>query len=162
MKKLNKKGFTLVELLAVIAILGILMVILMPNVLNLFANARKSAFAVEAKRIWSTAETQRLSDVINKPSVHFYSSDCGTGNENVCRSLDIPAEYKYCVNVTTTAGDNENKVSGASGTIYVANNDYKLVTSSALTLAGITTDVVTDVEGATPKFNGTACTETSN
>ena len=36
MKKLNKKGFTLVELLAVIAILALLVIVAMPNVLEMF------------------------------------------------------------------------------------------------------------------------------
>lgn len=33
---MNKKGFTLVELLAVIAILAILVIVAMPNVLGMF------------------------------------------------------------------------------------------------------------------------------
>ncbi|MCI7083376.1 MAG: prepilin-type N-terminal cleavage/methylation domain-containing protein, partial [Tenericutes bacterium] len=33
---MNKKGFTLVELLAVIAILAILVIIALPNVLSMF------------------------------------------------------------------------------------------------------------------------------
>ena len=41
---MNKKGFTLVELLAVIAILAILVIIALPNVLELYRTARKNTF----------------------------------------------------------------------------------------------------------------------
>ena len=44
MKKLNRKGFTLVELLAVIVILAIIMVITIPTVLNSMGGAKQEAF----------------------------------------------------------------------------------------------------------------------
>ncbi|NLC97314.1 MAG: prepilin-type N-terminal cleavage/methylation domain-containing protein, partial [Erysipelotrichaceae bacterium] len=44
-----KKGFTLVELLAVIAILAILIIIALPNVLEMFNNAKKDVFVTEVK-----------------------------------------------------------------------------------------------------------------
>lgn len=43
MKKLNKKGFTLVELLAVIVILGVILVFAVPNINNLLVVSRKKA-----------------------------------------------------------------------------------------------------------------------
>lgn len=43
MKKLNKKGFTLVELLAVIVILAVIMVITIPTVLSSMSSATDSA-----------------------------------------------------------------------------------------------------------------------
>ena len=52
----NKKGFTLVELLAVIAILAILVIIALPNVINMYTKAQKEAFLTETKKIYSEAE----------------------------------------------------------------------------------------------------------
>lgn len=57
MKK-NKKGFTLVELLAVIVVLAIIMIIAVPNVLDAMENARKSAFVTYGQRIIETAQTK--------------------------------------------------------------------------------------------------------
>ena len=44
----NNKGFTLIEILAVIIILGILMIIAVPAVSNYIADSRKSTFAESA------------------------------------------------------------------------------------------------------------------
>ncbi len=65
---MNKKGFTLVELLAVIAILAILVVIAMPNVLGMYNDARKDTFATEAKNILKQAATDFVADSLDKYS----------------------------------------------------------------------------------------------
>lgn len=60
MKKLNlknKKGFTLVELLAVIVVLAIIILIAMPSVLSSMEKARKNSFAVEANEVIRSAQT---------------------------------------------------------------------------------------------------------
>ena len=52
----NKKGFTLVELLAVIAILAILVIIALPNVINMYNKAQKETFLTETKKVYTEAE----------------------------------------------------------------------------------------------------------
>ena len=53
---MNKKGFTLVELLAVIAILAILVIVALPNVLGMFNNAKKNTFTTEVKQVAKSAK----------------------------------------------------------------------------------------------------------
>ena len=57
-----KKGFTLVELLAVIAILAILIILALPNVLGLFMSSKESAFVTEAQNVYKVAQEERLID----------------------------------------------------------------------------------------------------
>ena len=59
----NRKGFTLVELLAVIAILAILMVIAIPGIITLFNNAKTNAFITEAKAVYKAASQKYNADV---------------------------------------------------------------------------------------------------
>ena len=54
---INKKGFTLVELLAVIVILAVLALVVMPNVTRLMENARKNSFTTEAEEFAKYAQT---------------------------------------------------------------------------------------------------------
>ena len=56
-KSINKKGFTLVELLAVIVILAVLALVAMPNITRLMENARKNSFTTEAEEFAKYAQT---------------------------------------------------------------------------------------------------------
>ena len=73
-----KKGFTLVELLAVIAILAILIILALPNVLGLFMSSKESAFVTEAQNVYKVAQEERLIDTMNGSGPVSYSS---RGNE---------------------------------------------------------------------------------
>ena len=58
----NKKGFTLVELLAVIAIMAILLIIALPNVLKMFNESKEKIFLTESKSVFKEAINQTIKD----------------------------------------------------------------------------------------------------
>lgn len=62
MKKLNKKGFTLVELLAVIVVLAFVMVLAAPSVLSSMNSARQSSFMLYAEKMLNSAQSRYQSD----------------------------------------------------------------------------------------------------
>ena len=54
--KMNKKGFTLVELLAVLAIIALIGMIAVPNVISLMDNNKKDQMINDAQRLISLAK----------------------------------------------------------------------------------------------------------
>lgn len=58
----NKKGFTLVELLAVVVILGVIMTVAIPNVVSTLDKNKKETFIEDAKKVISAAEYKIRSD----------------------------------------------------------------------------------------------------
>ena len=99
---MEKKGFTLVELLAVIAILAILVIIALPNVLSMFTDAKKSTFKTEVQTIFKQAQTDFINDSINNSGPKWYCSGgtgTGTGGRATCKELNLTTTKEYAVSV---------------------------------------------------------------
>ncbi len=58
----NNKGFTLVELLAVVAILGIIMAITIPNILGFIDRNERTTYVEDAKKLIAIAEAEYRSN----------------------------------------------------------------------------------------------------
>ena len=87
---MRRKGFTLVELLAVIAILAILVIIALPNVLKMYNNAKKNSFLTEAKTL--------ARDVSSKYITESMKGNKLTTISNKQNSLDLSGrniEYNF-------------------------------------------------------------------
>lgn len=106
---MKNKGFTLVELLAVIAILAILVIVAMPNVIEMFNQAKLKTFATEVQKIMDTSTTQFTQDALqNSGETIYYSSEQNnvlgakqldmSGNEkNYFIEMDRNGEFKRIV-----------------------------------------------------------------
>lgn len=91
-KKINNKGFTLVELLATISILAIIMLIAIPNVVGVVQKSRNKTYVEDAKKMISLAKYKVKSDVKIKDAL---------GNGSVCiylNYLDSGKEIKDAPN----------------------------------------------------------------
>ena len=102
---MNKKGFTLVELLAVIAILAILVIIALPNVLKMFNDAKKNSFLTETKTIYSEVSKKYISETMKGNKLTYISSQDDTKLEMTGRNL------QYCVLLNTDGSVKSMKVS---------------------------------------------------
>ena len=102
---MKNKGFTLVELLAVIAILAILVIIALPNVLKMFNDAKKNSFLTEAKTLYSEASKKYISETMKGNKLTYISSEDDTKLEMTGRDL------QYCVLLNTDGSVKSMKVS---------------------------------------------------
>ena len=101
MKK--KKGFTLVELLAVIVILAIILVIAVPQIMSVIESARKGSIESTAKLIAESAEREYTNRKILGKDTNIKCSDVSSMNSN---------DYGTCVISFDNAGKATVKVTG--------------------------------------------------
>ncbi len=94
---MKKKGFTLVELLAVIAILAILVIVAMPNVLGMFNQAKANTFVTEVQKYMDTAKTSFMTEAMS------------AGGKEV-----VFASNKYKTSDTKPAGSKELAMDGSA------------------------------------------------
>ena len=102
---MKNKGFTLVELLAVIAILAILVIIALPNVLKMFNDAKKNSFLTEAKTLYGEVSKKYISENMKGNKLTYISSEDDTKLEMTGRDL------QYCVLLNTDGSVKSMKVS---------------------------------------------------
>ena len=102
---MKKKGFTLVELLAVIAILAILVIIALPNVIKLYNDAKKNAFLTEVKTLYSEVSKKYIFENMKGNKLTYISSEDDTKLEMTGRDL------QYCVLLNTDGSVKSMKVS---------------------------------------------------
>ena len=107
---MKKKGFTLVELLAVIAILAILVVIAMPNVLGMFNSSKKNTFVTEVQNILKQAAT----DYVSKSLEGFVGDGYNFTNTGTLK-LNIETTKNYNIKL-----DSQGRITDAE----VSDNSY--------------------------------------
>lgn len=101
MKKLNTKGFTLIELIVVIAILAILAAILVPAIINYVSQANDSAAQANARSLYSevSIELATLTGSETFDGGAVLIDGCSIGNvtdETAMTSTDLTAFTVTC------------------------------------------------------------------
>lgn len=94
---MKKKGFTLVELLAVITILAILVILALPNVIELFNEAKINAFVLDVQKIMDSAKGEFVSDKFSSTSGEtiYYSSIDDDGLNTSKLNSEIPGKEYF-------------------------------------------------------------------
>ena len=124
---MNKKGFTLVELLAVIAILALLVIIALPNVLKMFNQAKKDMFLTEAKTIYKEISKKYISETMRGNKISIIS--------NTNNKLDLESNnLKYKVKLNND---------GSIKKFEVSNENY-CISGKFNNLSDLTTDKITE------------------
>lgn len=88
---MKKKGFTLVELIAVIALLSIVMLLIVPNVANYLNGSKKTLFYDNVVNMFKSATTTFMYQ--DDPTNTTFS------NNGVKLDVDVESEYVYTIKV---------------------------------------------------------------
>lgn len=115
MTKANKKGFTLVELLAVIAILAILLLLITPNILELFVEGERSAFLREVEVVYKTGEMRLVQDRKGKPGPYTYCY----GQSGDYNNLKVNGSDETYYTITFNANAKVTEIKATNGTYHV-------------------------------------------
>ena len=116
--KRGERGFTMIELLIVIAILGVLVAVVIPSVLGMNSRGGSQAWRVDSNTIRSAASgyytnTHHMGGITANPTGHYWPTYSGMKNDDVAPGWQLyfsPTEtagnrYAY----TTSACDDDDK-----------------------------------------------------
>ena len=96
---MNKKGFTLVELLAVVALMGVLVIILSTDVVETFKGTKKQNFVTETREVCREATNTFLREsIVTLQAKNYYKF----GNDSShALNLNGRQEFNYFIKVNT-------------------------------------------------------------
>ena len=142
MKKLNKKGFTLVELLAVIVILALLMVVAVSTVGNVQENAKKNALKTEGQKILSTAyQDAQSAYMLNSADLTANSKFTGSAAAGYTWASN-DGKYNFVVSASSTA--TISKICIDDGSRYKLEYDTSSQSGSPTISDGVTIEDIKD------------------
>ncbi len=125
----NRKGFTLIELIATITILGIIMLVAIPNIMSVSIKSKNRSYLNDANKLVSLAKYKFESDPnIDKPSSTYClkillgkldqtelqkgpeGGTYDTSNSYVIVRYDVSSyKYQYYVQIKENYGNNKTK-----------------------------------------------------
>lgn len=98
---MNRKGFTMIELLAVIVVLGIVLVITFPNMTDVFKSSKLKSEEAFVERISQSIDSYVT---LNSSSIGFFED--GTAIKNYGGSDHSVNVYKKTITMNTIIGSN--------------------------------------------------------
>jgi len=122
-----KKGFTLVELLAVIVVISVVLLLAVPKIGDVVEQSRMNTFLGEAKNVFKMAELVSVDNL----STNYISSEDET-------KLHMDGnDLKYCITIDTN---------GEIESIIVKNGKYSI--SGDSNFKSLDTDAITEDDGS--------------
>lgn len=113
----NKKGFTLIEVLAIIILLGIIIVIIAPKVVNTIRDSKKKSYEVSVNNIVKSLNSIAIDKKANLVSFEGCSIDFDN-DVNTCTDLKYSGELPTSGSITVDSNGNVN------GSVGYGDNRY--------------------------------------
>ena len=135
--KMNKKGFTLIEMLVVIAIIAVLVAIIIPTVTSATTKASAAANAANLRSVKAEITTAMLtSDSPFTASGLTFTAPTGSGT-TYSSSGSCSATFKDLTGITTPSGTNVGTFNADGGfSATITKDKVVTVTYDGLTIAG--------------------------
>ena len=113
---MKNKGFTLVEMMAVIAVIGLLVVLVLPNVLKSYRDAKKVSFINEAKIVYKASTDKYVSEKTKGKKIGLIQKEAdNTSNE---LALNEASDLNYTIRL-----DSEGRVTA----FKLSNSEFCIV-----------------------------------
>lgn len=122
---MNKKGFTLVEVLAVIVILGLMSVIIVPKVINTVNDSEKKSYEASVNNLVNSLNSISIDKKANLISFEGCSIDFDN-DVNTCTDLDYSGELPDSGSITVDRDGNVN------GSVGYGDNRFNVINNKVL------------------------------
>ena len=128
MKKMNKKGFTLIEMLVVIAIIAVLVSIIIPTVTSATDKAAAATNAANLRSVKAEITTALLTSDSPVTASGITFTAVANANYTVANAANVKATFKDVTSVTMPTGYTKEGDFDADGGFSVVVTKDKVVT----------------------------------